>query len=103
MITKENLEKAKAAIIENWGEDGKKVVEVCQSVTPFGGKFAEFLRHCVACGGEWERMFLTGIKSLYPEVYDAIPNEMGENSFILICYVLQLCGVEIRLRDKKGL
>ena len=42
-------------------------------------------------------MFLYGIKSLFPSVYEAIPDDMGatgNEAFINIIYVMMLCGVD---------
>lgn len=56
---------------------------------------SDFMKLCTACGGDWGQMLLTGIKALWPEVYDAIPDDMGVNAFVAILNVLVLCGVEI--------
>lgn len=37
--------------------------------------------HCIACGGDWGAMILTGIKDLSPATYEAIPEKMGSNGF----------------------
>lgn len=55
--------------------------------------FRDFLSHCTACGGNWGGMLLTGIKRLFPTVWDAIPNEMGIFAFEGICNVMVLCGI----------
>lgn len=39
-------------------------------------------------------MILTGIKALYPEVWNAIPEKMGSQAFACLCYVLQLLDVD---------
>lgn len=94
MITKENLDEARASILENWGKDGENVIKACMKVEPFGGTFEKFLDNCTACGGNWGGMLLSGIKKLYPAVWDAIPDEMGDLAFIMLCYTLQLLGVD---------
>ena len=48
----------------------------------------------MACGGDWGAMLLTGIKRLFPQVWDAIPNEMGVYAFIVLLNVLILRGVD---------
>lgn len=55
--------------------------------------FRYFLTYCTACGGNWGGMLLTGIKRLFPTVWDAIPNEMGIFAFEGICNVMVLCGI----------
>ena len=62
-----------------------------QKTTPM--TMNEFLSHCTACGGNWGGMLLSGINKLYPEVYDAIPDEMGYNAFVCICTILNMLGV----------
>ena len=63
--------------------------------------FKEFLTHCTACGGNWGGMLLTGIHELYPEVWDAIPNNMGWNPFSTICALLILLGVDFSEEEEK--
>lgn len=77
-----------------WGEDGKKVLEAIARQDIKAMSSDEFLSHCTACGGNWGGMFLTGIKELYPEVYEAIPAQMGKNAFFVICAVLDLLQVD---------
>lgn len=60
----------------------------------FDGTFGDFLSDCTACGGNWGGMILTGIKKLFPAVWDAIPEDMGDNAFIHLSYTLILCGVD---------
>ena len=80
-------------IVATWKEDGIKVLEViaAQNTTPMTTD--EFLTHCTACGGDWGAMLLTGIKALYPEVYDAIPDNMGHFAWRCICETLELLQV----------
>lgn len=54
-----------------------------------------FLTHCTACGGNWGGMLLTGIKKLWPAVWDAIPEDMGCHAFAGILCTLELCGVNV--------
>ena len=101
MITADDIRKAEQHIIDEWGADvgGKVVNEACfyRHTKPFNGGTKEFLNHCVCCGGDWGAMFLYGIKSLFPSVYEAIPDDMGatgNEAFINIIYVMMLCGVD---------
>lgn len=34
----------------------------------------EFMGECIACGGNWTAMLMSGIKNTNPELYEAIPN-----------------------------
>ena len=94
MIKYEYIIDAQNTLVEHWGEDGKKVVEACFRTTPLNIPFSTFLKSCSACGGNWGGMLLTGIKKLCPEVYDAIPNDMGAFAWGCLCNTLLLCGVD---------
>ena len=95
MITFEMITEAQNTLVKNWGEDGKKVVEACARVTPFNDTTGKFLEHCICCGGDWGVMLLAGIRELWPEVWDAIPIDMGCFAWNCLCQVLVLCGVDI--------
>jgi hypothetical protein len=85
---------AQETLIENWGEDGKRVIEECAKVTPFNDESKKFLDNCTCCGGDWGAMLLSGIKKLYPNVWEAIPDDMGIFVWGCICNTLILCGVD---------
>lgn len=76
-----------------WKEDGIKVLETisAQNATPM--TMDDFLPHCTACGGDWGGMLLTGIKALYPAVYNAIPDNMGHFAWRCICTTLELLQI----------
>ncbi len=88
------LIEAQDALVKYWGEDGKKVIGQCFKERKFDGDVSAFLKFCTACGGNWGGMFLSGIRTLYPEVYALIPNGMGQSAFACITYVLLLLGVK---------
>lgn len=75
----------------NWGEEFLAVIDK-QETKPMTMK--DFLSHCTACGGNWGGMFLTGIKELWPEVWEAIPDNMGMFAWSCLCNTLILLGVE---------
>lgn len=53
----------------------------------------DFLSKCSACGGNWVAMLFSGMERVYPEVYEAIPED--ENfSFFELADLLEQCGVE---------
>lgn len=95
MITFRMIQNARYQLVESWGKDGVKVIEECAKVTPFNKGTNAFLEHCLACGGDWYGMYLSGIQELYPEVWDAIPDDLGFYAFDNIYSVLILCGVDI--------
>ena len=80
---------------ERWGDAADLVIAECSKVN-FNGNSGDFVKHCVACGGNWAGMLLTGIQALFPDVYAVIPEKLGRNgaeAFENVCCVLQLCGV----------
>ena len=79
-------------LLECWGEEADPVIEACYDhAKPMS--LDEFKTHCTCCGGNWCAMLLSGINDLYPEVYDAIPDDMGRHSFECILCVMLLLGV----------
>ena len=88
------ITEAQEALVKYWGEDGKKVIAQCFQERAFGGDITAFLKFCTAHGGNWGGMFLSGIDYLYPEVYELIPNEMGQSAFACIMYTMLLLGVK---------
>ena len=87
----ERITTAIEQISENWN---REVVVACFESAPFKGTFDEFLKNCTPCGGNWGGLLLSGINKLYPEVYDAIPDNMGVNAFGLLIHTLILLGVD---------
>lgn len=87
---------AKDTIVENWGDAGKRIIEIVFNHPEYILRMScdEFLNSCTACGGNWGGMLLSGIKRLAPEVYDAIPDNMGRNAWICIIATLTLMRVE---------
>ena len=86
---------AEAIIVRYWGEAGEQVINACKSCTTAHMSFDEFLTHCTACGGNWGGMLLTGVRELYPDVWDSIPDDMGCFAWHCILSVLELLGVEM--------
>ena len=93
-MTEEMILEAREDIQNRWPENAEAVISACDAADKLNADSAEFLKHCFAAGGNWSAMFLSGIKALWPEVYEAIPADMGSNSFIPLCSVLILCGVD---------
>ena len=87
------INEAQRTLVENWGDQGKVVIALAFQEKKFDGDMKTFLKFCTACGGNWGGMFLSGVRSLYPEVWDAIPEDMGVFAFGNILNVLILLGV----------
>lgn len=81
-------------LAKDWGTDGEEVVAECFKADTDPMTCEEFLQNCSACGGDWGGMLLTGIKRLYPDVWDAIPNHMGHNAWADITATLKLLKIE---------
>lgn len=94
MITYDDIIDAQETLVKYWGEAGKRVIAASVHERPFNNTFDKFLSLCDACGGNWGGMLLTGIKDLFPQVYEAIPDYMGNRAFVCLCDVLILCGVD---------
>lgn len=94
MITYGMIQDAQTSVVECWGDAGKRVVEEAAKVSPFNGNVSKWLDNCTAMGGNWGGMFLSGVRKLYPTVWDVIPNDMGIRAFEAILSTLILCGVD---------
>ena len=91
MITGKDYVDAIKVVREDWGDDF--LMKACLAKkTPM--TFDQFLDHCTACGGNWSGMLLTGVRKLWPEVWDIIPDDMGVHAFTTICNLLVLLGVD---------
>ena len=77
-----------------WKEDGTKVLKAIDEATTTPMTMKDFLSHCTLCGGNWGGMLLTGIRKLYPEVWEAIPDNMGIYAWNAICTICTLLDIE---------
>ena len=91
MIKPADFKSAIDYVSEQWN---KEVVEKALNAKTSRMSMKEFLNNCTACGGDWGAMLLSGIKRIAPEVWDAIPNDMGIYAFAVICNTLMLLGVD---------
>lgn len=87
------MDENKEYLVKYWKDGAQKVLDAIESETIIPMTNKEFLSHCTACGGNWGGMLLTGIRELYPAVYDAIPDNMGFNAWGCLCTVLSLLSV----------
>lgn len=92
------LVSAQETLVKEWAPETTEAVFAAISrmdFTPIAGK--EFLNHCTACGGDWGAMFLSGVKSLWPEVWEALPDRLGRDGAHAWCNITSvtvLCGVD---------
>lgn len=95
MITEKMIAESIAYLMESWGEEvATKVIAECEKSKGEYMTADNFFDNCIACGGNWTGMLLTGIKKLFPSVWEVIPNDMGKNAFNCLCYTLILCNVD---------
>lgn len=87
------IDEAQRTLVEEWGDQGKEVIALAFKARKFDGDTKTWLSFCTACGGNWGGMFLSGVRTLYPEVWEAIPEDMGALAFGCIMNVLILLGV----------
>ena len=83
-------------VLNQWGNEILDIIDETEKI-PMTCK--EFLTHFTAWGGKWGGMLLTGIKELYPRVWEAIPDNMGNFAWACICDTLVLLGVEMESVD----
>lgn len=100
-FTYDEIKEAQDNLVRWWGEDGKRVIEAIfnmdgDTINARGMTMEEFLQSCTACGGNWGGMLLSGIKRLFPTVWDVIPNDMDVHAWTCICYTLMLCGIDTK-------
>lgn len=80
-------------LITCWKEKGIAIVEYIDTLNDFRIKpMDDFLVHCTPCGGDWGAMILTGIKELYPTIWELIPDDMGVFAFAVLSDLLELLG-----------
>lgn len=94
MITYNDIIDAQEMLVKHWGIRGEQVIIEAVRAERKPMTFKQFLDNCTACGGNWGGMFLTGIYKLWPDVWKAIPDEMGVQAWSCLCSVLMLCGVD---------
>ena len=80
-------------LIANWKENGVAIVMYIDTLNPTPMTMKAFLTHCTTCGGNWSGMLLTGIKELYPTIWNLIPDNMGIFSFNCLSIVLNLLNI----------
>lgn len=76
---------------KRWGDE---FVEVLLNTPSVNITMHEFLNHCICCGGDWGQMLLTGIRDLFPNVYRAIPADMGLFAWNCLCDTIAFLGVK---------
>lgn len=91
MILHSDFMEALDTVRNEWGDE--VVVYACMAQKT-KINFKDFLDLCTACGGNWGGMLLSGVRRLYPDVWDAIPEDMGVHAWGTICSLLIILGVD---------
>lgn len=91
MILHSDFMEALDTVRNEWGDE--VVVYACMAQKT-KMSFKDFLDQCTACGGNWGGMLLSGVRRLYPDVWDAIPEDMGVHAWGTICSLLIILGVD---------
>ena len=94
MINYKDIIDAQEMLVKHWGIHGERVIAETVRAERKPMTFTQFLDNCIACGGNWGNMLLTGIDKLWPNVWEAIPDDMGVQAWGCLCSVLVLCGVD---------
>lgn len=97
MMTYDEMMEMYQMLRDNWGEEVVMIIHNAPKQT--GMKFDSFLEHCTTCGGNWGGMLLTGVQEFWPEVYDAIPDNMGVRAWECICATIRLLGIDTSAED----
>jgi hypothetical protein len=79
-------------IIAVWKEKGIAIVEYIKTLNVTPQPMENFLSFCTPCGGNWGGMLLSGLKELYPTIWELIPENMGVFGFGALCDVISLLG-----------
>lgn len=84
---------SKECLIELWGDNAHTVLNVIDTTNAPTISGNEFLDHCTPCGGDMCGLLLSGIRALYPTVWEAIPDDMGKHAFYALGTILELLNI----------
>lgn len=79
-------------IIAVWKEKGVAIVEYIKTLNVIPQPMDNFLNYCTPCGGNWGGLLLSGLKELYPTIWELIPDNMGIFGFAALCGIVTLLG-----------
>ena len=80
-------------VLVQWGKYGNDILNAAFN-SHNKMSFREFIGACSGCDGDWVEIVISGIDKLFPEVYSALPENLGPNALEKLTKVLILCGVE---------
>ena len=79
-------------IIAVWKEKGVAIVEYIKTLNIIPQPIDNFLNFCTPCGGDWGGLLLSGLKELYPTIWELVPDNMGVFGFTALCEIISLLG-----------
>lgn len=88
-------------IISVWGQAGKNVLDIARNMN-LGMKISDFQDCCdiprffspeLTSAGEWFSIFMSGLKKVAPDIWDAIPSNPGAHGLDAICCVMTMIGI----------
>ena len=88
-----NIANLVSDVLVAWGESGNDIINAAFN-DHLKTTFSEFMCECSGCNGNWVDIIISGIDKAYPEVYSALPKNLGPDSLEILTKVLILCGVE---------
>ena len=88
-----NIANLVSDVLVAWGESGNDIINAAFN-DHLKITFSDFMCECSGCNGNWVDIIISGIDKAYPEVYSALPVNLGPDSLEILTKVLILCGVE---------
>lgn len=88
-----NIANLVSDVLVEFGESGNDIINAAFN-DHNKMSFWEFIGACSGCNGDWVEIVISGIDKLFPEVYSALPENLGPNALEKLTKVLILCGVE---------
>ena len=97
MVDYQTMKNCIDRVVEQWGEEIAVAAIVAPNKQAIG--LREYLKtYCTMCGGNWGAWFLTGIKELFPQIYEMIPDTMGPDgntAFGTIFALITILGIDV--------
>ena len=77
-----------------WKNDGLKIATEIYSLNPQGMSSEDFLKYCTVDKNSTLHTLLSGIQKLFPEVWAAIPEDMGYSAIRGVRSILNLLNIK---------
>ena len=94
MINYKDIIDAQEMLVKHWGAHGEQVIAETVRAERKVITFKQFLDNYTVYDGNWSGMLFNSIEKLWPDVWKAIPDNMGVQAWGCLCSVLVLCGVD---------